>query len=145
MGMGVLGWFWVMVSFYGIFFSMTGFECTWLCSLTLWKRGVWPTIEAAKGCVLVLVRGCLGRIWRVFVGCWTVWRRGVFRASEGLSWWVKCAEWVEKAWFAVRMSWVGLKVLLSASAGVGWGAVCWFVVAEGHYASHDGRKSSSCR
>ena len=51
--------------------------------MALRKRGVWPTIEAAKGCVLVLVRGCLGRIWRVFVGCWTVWRRGVFRASEG--------------------------------------------------------------
>ena len=88
MGMVAFGWFWVMVSFYGIFFAMTGFECTWLCSLTLWKRGVWPTIEAAKGCVLVLVRGCLGRIWHVFVGCWAVWRRGVFRACEGLSWWV---------------------------------------------------------
>ena len=30
--------------------------------LTLRKRGVWPTIEAVKGCVLVLVRGCLGRV-----------------------------------------------------------------------------------
>ena len=88
MGMRVLGWFRMVVSFYGTFFAMTGLECTWLCSLTLWKRGVWPTIEVVKGCVLVLVRGCLGRIWRVFVCCWTVWRRGVFRACEVLSWWV---------------------------------------------------------
>ena len=30
---------------------------------------------------------------------------------------LECTEWVEKAWFAMRMSLVGLKVLLSASAG----------------------------
>ena len=40
---------------------------------------------------------------------------------------------------------MGLKVLLSASAGVGRGAVCCSVVAEGHSASHDGGKSLSCR
>ena len=34
--------------------------------LVLRKRGVWPTIEAVKGCVLVLVRGCLRRVGRVF-------------------------------------------------------------------------------
>ena len=28
MGMGAFVWFWVMVSFYGIFFAMTGLECT---------------------------------------------------------------------------------------------------------------------
>ena len=39
--------------------------------LVLRKRGVWPTFEAAKGCVLVLVRGCLGR-----VGCVFVWLLG---------------------------------------------------------------------
>ena len=107
MGMRVFGWFWVMVSFYGIFYAMTGLECTWLCSLTLWKRGAWPTIEAAKDCVLVLVRGCLGRVGCVLDGCWAVWRRCVFRACEGLLLWVgygmECAEWVEKTWFAVRM------------------------------------------
>ncbi|OYP44482.1 hypothetical protein CIK96_11405 [Prevotella sp. P4-98] len=42
-------------------------------------------------------------------------------------------------------AWVGPKVLLSASAGAWRMAVCWFVVAEGCSASHDGGKSSSCR
>ena len=37
-----------------------------------------------KGCVLVLVRGCLGRVGCVLGGCWAVWRRGVFRACEGV-------------------------------------------------------------
>ena len=32
---------------------------------------------------------------------------------------LECTEWVEKAWFAMRMSLVGLKVLLSASAVAG--------------------------
>ena len=62
--------------------------------LVVRKRGVWPTIEAAKDCVLVLVRGCLGRVGCVLDGCWAVWRRCVFRACEGFLW---CAEWVEKA------------------------------------------------
>ena len=39
----------------------------------------------------------------------------------------------------------GAVSLLSASAGAGCVAVCWFVVAEGYSASHDGGKSSSCR
>ena len=62
--------------------------------LVLRKRGVWPAIEVVKGCVLVLVRGCLGRVGCVLDGCWSVWRRCVFRACEGFLW---CAEWVEKA------------------------------------------------
>ena len=32
---------------------------------------------------------------------------------------LECTEWVEKAWFAMRMSLVGLKVLLSASVVAG--------------------------
>ena len=39
----------------------------------------------------------------------------------------------------------GALVLLSASARAGCGTACWFVVAEGHFASHDGGYSSSCR
>ena len=56
--------------------------------MALRKRGVWSTIEAVKGCVLVLVRGCLGRVGCVLGGCWAVWRRCVFRAREGLLLWV---------------------------------------------------------
>ena len=76
------------------FLAISELKCTKICSLTLGKRGIWPTFEAVKGCVLVLVRGCLRRVGRVFGGCWAVWRRGVFRACEGFLW---CAEWVEKA------------------------------------------------
>ena len=56
--------------------------------LVLRKRGVWPAIEVVKGCVLVLVRGCLGRVGCVLDGCWSVWRRCVFRACEGFLLWV---------------------------------------------------------
>ena len=48
-----------------------------------------------------------------------VGRRGGEVFLEPVKGFLWCAEWVEKALFAVRMSWVGLKVLLSASAGVG--------------------------
>ena len=76
------------------FLAISELKCTKICSLTLGKRGIWPTFEAVKGCVLVLVRGCLGRVGCVLGGCWAVWRRCVFRACEGFLW---CAEWVEKA------------------------------------------------
>ena len=56
--------------------------------MALRKRGVWSTIEAMKGCVLVLARGCLGRVGCVLGGCWAVWWRCVFRACEGLLLWV---------------------------------------------------------
>ena len=39
----------------------------------------------------------------------------------------------------------GLEVQGSASADLRQKAFCWFVVAEGYSASHDGGKSSSCR
>ena len=76
------------------FLAISELKCTKICSLALGKRGIWPTFEAVKGCVLVLVRGCLGRVGCVLDGCWAVWRRCVFRACEGFLW---CAEWVEKA------------------------------------------------
>ena len=87
---------------------------------TLWlyeNCGVWPTIEAAKDCVLVLVRGCLGRVGCVFGGCWAVWRRCVFRAREGLLWWVGMYRMGGKGLIRRENAWVGPKVLLSASAG----------------------------
>ena len=88
---------------------MTGFECTWLYSLALRKRGIWPTFEAVKGCVLVLVRGCLGRVGRcVLGGCWAVWRRCVFRACEGLLWWVGMYRMGGKGLIRRENAWVGL-------------------------------------
>ena len=57
---------------------------------------------------------------------------------------LECTEWVEKAGFAVRM----LEWGCSAAICLGRSrvrAVCWFVVAEGYSASHDGSKSLSCR
>ena len=83
------GW-WLLCGSGWWFYFMAPFS-SWLGSsalnsalLTLRKRGVWPTIEAVKGCVWVLVRGCLGLVGCVFGGCWAVWRRGVFRACEGV-------------------------------------------------------------
>ena len=100
-----------------------------------------------KGCVLVLVRGCLGRVGCVLGGCWAVWRRCVFRACEGLLLWV-----------GYGMCRMGGKDLIrhenvldgAESAAICLGrssvrAVCCSVVAEGHSASHDGGYSSSCR
>ena len=70
-----------------------------------------------KGCVLVLVRGCLRRVGRVFGGCWAVWRRGVFRACEGLLLWVGygMCRMGGKDLIRHENAWVGPKVLLSAS------------------------------
>ena len=88
---------------------------------TLWlyeNCGVWPTIEAAKDCVLVLVRGCLGRVGCVFGGCWTVWWRDVFKACEGfLMWEDGMCRMGGKGLIRRENAWVGPKVLLSASAG----------------------------
>ena len=70
------------------FLAKSELKCTKICSLALRKRGVRPTIEAVKGCVLVLVRGCLGRVGRVFGGCWAVWLRCVFKALRGF-----CGGW----------------------------------------------------
>ena len=66
---------------------LSGFTKTWC----------WPTIEAAKGWDLVLVGGCLGRVGRVFGGCWVVWWRDVLEPVRGLRRGLKCAGWVEKA------------------------------------------------
>ena len=144
-GWGLLCGFGWWFHFMAPFLAKSELKCTWLYSLALRKRGIWPTVGAVKGCVLVLVRGCLGRVGCVFGGCWAVWRRCVFRAREGLLWWVGMYRMGGKGLIRRENAWVGLKVLLSASAGVGWGAVCCSVVAEGYSASHDGGKSSSCR
>ena len=78
-------------------------------------------------------------------GCWAVWRRGVFRACEGLLWWVGMYRMGGKGLIRRENVLSGALVLLSPSAGAGCGAACWFVVTEGYSASHDGGKSSSCR
>ena len=70
------------------FLANSELKCTYLYSLALRKRGIWRTFEAVKGCDLVFVRGCLGRVVCVLGGCWAVWRRCVFRACEGLLLWV---------------------------------------------------------
>ena len=54
-------------------------------------------------------------------GCWAVWRRGVFRACEGLLWWVGMYRMGGKGLIRRESAWVGSIVLLSASAGVGRG------------------------
>ena len=85
MGMRAFVWWF---HFMAPFLAISELKCTKICSLTLGKRGIWPTFEAVKGCVLVLVRGCLGRVGCVLGGCWAMWRRCVFRACEGLLLWV---------------------------------------------------------
>ena len=68
--------------------------------MALRKRGDWPTIEAVKGCVLVLVGGCLRRVGRcVLGGCWVWCRDGFLELVRGFcgDWDRECAEWVEKA------------------------------------------------
>ena len=66
MGMRAFVWFWVMVSFYGAFSCQLRAQVHLTLLSGLRKRGIWPTFEAVKGCVLVLVRGCLGRVGCVF-------------------------------------------------------------------------------
>ena len=126
MGMGAFGWWF---HFIALFLPNQSSSALNSAVLTLRKRGDWPTIEAVKGCVLVLVRGCLGRVGCVFGGCWAVWRRCVFRACEGLLLWVGygMCRMGGKGLIRRENAWVGLKVLLSASAGAGWGqyAVLW--------------------
>ena len=146
MGMRAFVWFWVMVSFYGAFSCqiraqvhltlLSGFTKTWYLAYYWGREGL-----CLGACERMFRTGrvCFGwLLGRVAAMCFLEPVRGFCGGLE-------CAEWVKKTWFAVRMSWMGLKVLLSASAGVGWGAVCCSVVAEGHSASHDGGKSSSCR
>ena len=89
--------------------------------------------------------GCLGRVGRVFGGCWVVWWRDVLEPVRGFLWWVGMCRMGGKGLIRRENAWVGLKVLLSASAGIGRGTVCWLAVAEGYSASHDGGYSSSCR
>ena len=64
----------------------------------------------------MLVSGCLGRVECVFGGCWAVWRRGVFRACEGLLMWEGgMCRMGGKGLIRRENAWVGPKVLLSAS------------------------------
>ena len=59
------------------------------------------------------MRGCLGQVGCVFGGCRALRRRCVFRACEGLSWWVGMYRMGGKGLIRRENAWVGLKMLLS--------------------------------
>ena len=83
MGMRAFVWFRMMVSFYGAFSCQiraqvhltlfSDFTKTWYLAY-YWGR---------EGCVLALAGGCLGRVGRVFGGCWVVWWRDVLEPVRG--------------------------------------------------------------
>ena len=109
----------------------------WLCMIFM----VWPMRMGLLG----LRQGVWGGQRIISVGC--LENNKALEAREGVSTWLDHRDPRDGRNGFVRLenAQCGLEVQGSASADLMQKAFCWFVVAEGCFASHDGGISSSFR